>query len=449
MKANQETRPLSSLAGTGGLLVLAVLALAFREPGYFTSPRFWAEEGTVFFSYARVHGAWDTLCQPHLGYYSLYPNLASLVAARLAPLTRAPLATTLMALLAQTAPLLLLVFGRSRYWPGTGRKALALAAVLLAPLSYEGWLNTINSQFYLCLFTALLLLEPPPPSPWARGLLRAMLALSGLTGPPSCLLFPLYWLRAVREKEGELAVWAGLLGLCGCIQAGVMAFSHSASLDAGLIRAAGISLPGRAVWAPLPFLGLILTVKSLLLNFLGPAFSAPLAQNLHRLAVQGGWAYQTAGYGGLLSVSAFLFGLALGVPGPARYLLPLSFLLLAVPATVRALSESPAALISPYAAQRYYYVPNVLVWLLIICGAETAGAKFLTAPNLVRVALLALALFWGGREFGDFNTQARVFDPAWPHWSDEISLWRQDSSHRLKIWPVPWTLSLPPAEGGR
>ena len=449
MKANQETRPLSSLAGTGGLLLLTALALAFREPGYFTSPRFWAEEGTVFFSYARAHGVWDTLRQPHLGYYSLYPNLASLVAARLAPLTRAPLTTTMMALLAQTAPVMLIVFGRSRYWPETGRKALALAAVLLAPLSYEGWLNTVNSQFYLCLFTALLLLEPPPPSPWARGLLRAMLALSGLTGPPSCLLFPLYWLRAVREKEGELAVWAGLLGLCGCIQAGVMAFSHSASLDAGLIRAAGINLPGRAVWAPLPALGLILTVKSLLLNFLGTTFSAPLAQNLHRLAVQGGWAYQAAGYGGLLSVSAFLFGLALGVPGPARYLLPLSFLLLAVPATVRALSESPAALISPYAAQRYYYVPNVLVWLLIICGAETAGARFLSAPNLVRVALLALALFWGGREFGDFNTQARVFDPAWPHWSDEISLWRQDSSHRLKIWPVPWTLSLPPAEGGR
>ena len=64
------------------ILFVVVGIIFFRNPILFTEPRFWAEEGSVYFSSA-FHSTWIvSLFQPHLGYLSLIPNIATIIAAK-------------------------------------------------------------------------------------------------------------------------------------------------------------------------------------------------------------------------------------------------------------------------------------------------------------------------------------------------------------------------------
>lgn len=430
------------------LFCLAVLAIVFRERHYFVYPRFWAEEGVIFFSFARSHGVVQTLLQPHLGYYSLFPNVASIIASKLVSLENAPLATTLMALAGQCLPLALIIFGRSRYWLSIIQKTAVLAVIFVAPLSYEVWLNSINTQFFLCLFTALLLLEPHSEAGGTgRGVaLRSSLLVAGLTGILSCLLAPLYWVRACVEKKKEPIVQALILTACMLVQLVVVVKSSSGDIDSKIIMAMGITLPPRIIhWSP-PSLGSILLVKNILLNFFGPSLTSSIAKIVHSLYVSGGIAHQAFGYGSLFLVAVFLFCLARRCSGPARYIVPGAFVLLVIPSIAFALVESMGVLISPYAAQRYFFVPNVLVLLMLYCAIDWDGIKRLSGwVNLLFFSLLVLAIFWGGSEFRHFQGSSKVYDPSWPHWKDEIALWKKDTSYAVKIWPAPlWSMRIDP-----
>lgn len=424
-----------------GLFFLAMVLIVCREKVYFLSPRFWAEEGVIFFSYARQHGVLATLLRPHLGYYSLFANLASIMAVRLAPLEFAPMVTTVLSLAVQCLPIALVVFGRCPYWQGLGGKVIVLACIFLAPLSYEVWLNTVNSQFYFCLFAALLLLEPMPVGEnkartWS---LRVGLVMAGLTGVLSCLLLPLYWLRALFERQREVVTWALILSGCTLIQLAVVVFSHSMEVDSRIIGAMGVILPARGVHADLPSLGSILLAKTVLLNFLGPLAAEPLVRTIHAWHGQGGLGGQAVGYGGLILVVGLHLWLARRIAGPARYLLPGCFFLLVVPATVFALVGDLGVLIGVYAAQRYFYVPNILMLLMVYCAIDWGVVKRRAGmTDMALVAVLGLALVLGGISFTDFSgAQGLVYDAAWPKWRDEIALWRQDHSHSVRIWPAP------------
>jgi hypothetical protein len=71
----------------------AVLAIALRAPVLWSHPRFWGEEGTIYFADAFNRAWFHSLFAPHVGYYSLFANGTALAAARLAPLEYAPLVT--------------------------------------------------------------------------------------------------------------------------------------------------------------------------------------------------------------------------------------------------------------------------------------------------------------------------------------------------------------------
>src|SRR5262249_18355017 len=161
------------------------------------------------------HSWLDTLVTPHLGYLSLWNNLAAVIAANLVPLERAPLVTTLFAAAAQVTPVALILWGRSVLWRSGMHRVLGVMAVLFAPLSSEIWLTVIGSQFFLSLICVLILIDGPTAvgrfKIWAYGLL---LALAGLTGALSCFLMPLYFWNAWRFRTREAAVRAGILATC-------------------------------------------------------------------------------------------------------------------------------------------------------------------------------------------------------------------------------------------
>ena len=94
----------------GGFVALALL----RAPWLLFAPRFFAEEGVVYFRYATSHSFLETLGAWHLGYFALVPNLGAALAALL-PLPYAPYATSLVGFLVQLLPAWLVIEDRELF----------------------------------------------------------------------------------------------------------------------------------------------------------------------------------------------------------------------------------------------------------------------------------------------------------------------------------------------
>ena len=129
-------------------LFLGVLAMFFRAPSFFFEPRFWAEEGIIYFSNAFNNPWYKALFTPHLDYLSLFNNIASTLAANIVQLKDAPLITTLLAFAVQVIPLAIVLWSQSELWGSAVKKAVGILIILFVPLSGEIWLATNCSQFY-------------------------------------------------------------------------------------------------------------------------------------------------------------------------------------------------------------------------------------------------------------------------------------------------------------
>ena len=144
------------------LSLIAVVVIS-RAPNLVFDPRFWAEEATVYFSYARQSGALASLLFIPTGYPSylnLSVNVPATLAASLLPLRSAPLVTTILGFVVQLTPFVLVFFGRSRIWE------LDLSDFSSPPFfssvrrrQGEVWLNSTNSQVFCGIIGVILLCE--------------------------------------------------------------------------------------------------------------------------------------------------------------------------------------------------------------------------------------------------------------------------------------------------
>ena len=143
------------------LLVSYVVLSLWRAPAIIWPGRFWGEEGSIYFREAYLQSPLQALLTSNLGYYSLLNKLAALAAAHAAALDYAPIATMLFALAVQVLPAALLLFARIPALPTLLHRATAVALVLFVQPNQEVWLNTINSQYYLCVASGIILISAP------------------------------------------------------------------------------------------------------------------------------------------------------------------------------------------------------------------------------------------------------------------------------------------------
>ncbi len=191
-----ENRHLSALT----LFMVYLLVTVAKAPALFASPRFWAEDGVIYYLQARVLPAYEALWAMPLQYLSLPPNLAGILAFQL-PLPYAPYASLGVSLFIQ-----LLLFGvvvLNHYFAG---KRLKQGILLLLPVlviqSFETWLNPINSQVWLALAAAYILAAPKEGFTAQRHVLNgATLLLAGLSGVVAAFLAPLFVLRGLWERQ--------------------------------------------------------------------------------------------------------------------------------------------------------------------------------------------------------------------------------------------------------
>lgn len=195
------------------LVVSSYLALLIlKAPILFIEPRFWAEDGLIYYLQARNLPTWQALWAMPLGYLSLPPNLAGVLAVQL-PLKYAPYASLFVSLSVQV--LVLVVVLINGYFK---QQRLIQLLVLIIPIaivaSYETWLNPINSQVWLALIAALVLASPLQQLSFKQHLFNgAILVLASLSGVVAAFLTPLFVLRAFLERRWAWLVYAALVSI--------------------------------------------------------------------------------------------------------------------------------------------------------------------------------------------------------------------------------------------
>ncbi len=412
------------------VLLLAGAFLVLRAPRVLVEGRFWAEEGTVYFAAARSDGP-ASLIRPHQGYLNLAANAAAAIAALpVFPLEAAARVTVVAALLLQLLPPLLLLTRRAAWLPGPGARLAAVALYLLARPSNEVWLNTANSQFVLGVAVAIVLATESTRA--GRGPALALVGFAGLSGVPATLLFPLFWVDALRKRSRERLGEALLLTGCAAVQ---MAFVLS-SFAGG----------ARSARADLDLLLPVLLSKSVVLPFLSDRRGGDVALRVYLGLARGGDAVP-------LTLAALALVIAFGLATwRARSfeaaLLATAALVLTVAGFSGALGVDRAAhlrFVLPGESERYAWAPNVLFLLSLLALGVRAG----TTHRLVRAVAFALAAAASIHGLRSYVLSARELPLFYggPSWPAEVRAWRADPTHRVRLWPANWTLDLGP--GGR
>jgi hypothetical protein len=234
------------------LTVIAVfgvtVALLFaRAPDAFHAPQFWAEDAVVFWLQQYEHGFLASLLRPSAGYLHVMPRLIAALA-DWPPYQMHPAAFVAGAAIV-TGWTAATIAGLAVPQPLAA--SLGVAALLAVP-GGETLTNPTNVQWIMAPALPLIAATPSPAGrlAWANQL--AFVALSGLSGPFSILMIPIWLWRVLSgaRRDAFALVLATTTFLTGTAQALVLVGAPE-TLDAppDLLRALWVTLL-RAVTEP-------------------------------------------------------------------------------------------------------------------------------------------------------------------------------------------------------
>jgi hypothetical protein len=419
--------PLLLLIGgkSGFLLVAFIIAIYLREPSYLLSPRFWAEEGQIYFSYAYRNPWYLSLFSPHLGYFSLLNNIAVTLGAHAFPLWISSSITTFIAFCIQIIPSMIVIYGQSFLWDTRTKKVIVVLLLLFAPITQELWLNTISSQFHLSLITLLLVIEHHDKLSVTRAwLYRCLIVIAGLTGVLSCILTPIFILKSFLYRNRESTIQACLLAACTIIQASMLGYSVYYS-DIKYARLGKVDI--RTIFATIE-------TKTFLLPLLGEGYTDYLADLLRSSWSEG--YYLILSYVAIISLITLIAYIFWGMEKNLRYLFLTSYLLLTVVPIFISVGTDKTALIGGFFSYRYFYVPTIILQLTLVYNIFYYR-KIQVRPIICTVILscmLATSII--------NYPKSNLIGQAWPTWEIEASKWQANSSYNPLIWPATWDMKL-------
>ena len=235
------------------LTVIAVFGIATalvyaRAPDALRAPQFWAEDAVIFWLQQYEQGFLASLFVPSAGYLHVMPRLIAAIADWL-PYPMHPAAFVAGAAIV-TGWTAATIAGLPLPLPLAA--SLGVGAVLATTAS-ETLANPTNVQWNMASAMPLIAAPAPPASRFARANQVALVALSGLSGPFSILMIPI-WLWCVvsgARRDGPALVLAATTFLAGAAQA-IVILGTPETLDAppNLLRALWMVLL-RALTEPL------------------------------------------------------------------------------------------------------------------------------------------------------------------------------------------------------
>lgn len=424
------------LAADNGLRVLisaAVIALnVARCPELLLNPRFYAEEGTTYFSRAFQTSFIANLFSAHYGYYTLYNQLATSLAT-LVPLEHAPLVTTSMALLVQVGISLYVLWGDLPLLDTPWRRTVLALAIPL--ISWPGhWLTIIGSQCWFAAGTFLLLLGKHGNRHLSGYTIRGgYLVLAGLTGVISCFMAPAYLWRSFRERSREYLAYGSLLLLCLIVHAGVLTeamFSRSAELAGRflfnsfmimlgktVVYQFAIPFTGRGFYEQRPLVAIGSSLKETVEGLFGvhlfihDLFILPLIIGLAVIALSAAIIWQNRSRPDVQAMALAMVGVSV---------------------------MSNICSVNSTGGPRYYFIPSLILLTMFLGVRELKHIR----PVVVAASLLVLTtVLANGYEYRSVMGK-QAFNPDYPDWRTELVLWKSTPSYQINIWPPPWKMTL-------
>ncbi len=394
----------------------AILATVYRLPELLADPRFWAEEGRVYFVHALGAPPLPALLAPHQGYYSLIPNAATWFAT-LIPLERAPVVTVAIALAVQILPAVVTATGHGPWVDTPLKRTTAVLTVLLVGAAGELHATTICSQFHLAVLAAVIYLDTETrPSPGRQTLYALLLLIAGLTGVQAVMLLPLFawrwWLWGRRFDTIALVILTSGLAV------------QAAAVMTGPSEADRFALggdPGALIANALENLA-----KGMLVH--------PVAGDLGPRSLDRPYGAAVVAVSALGIAMAALAQVIILCRGPDRVLILAAW-------GVAILSFAASRRMA--GGERYLEVSSVLIVLALArlaFAADRHRAARTIAGTATACALLVNAWLYLPRA-------AAVHDPSWPVWTEEVARWRAGDIAEPHIHPhwngVAWTVPLP------
>lgn len=407
-----------------GLFAILTGCVLLRSVNLLLHPRFWAEEGVIWFQYALGHSVWSTLVFVYnlSGYLNLAANVAGVLAglsARTGHMLRAPLVSTIVALIVQSIPFVILCFGNSRLFNSQWKRIVGGVILLVLPSATpEIWLNSINSMSFAGLVTLLLLFEHTDWRPAVRWLVRALLMLCGFTGIYAVVLAPFFFADYIYRRLRERAIQAVILLLVGITQAAAIIYYKLYG---------GLPMRGEAVarLAPInvafyhvtmPFVGQDLA--RMLFRFVGMEDAWWVASSYPHWPAE---STLLAGWISSLLVTVCLIWLCRRECSFDKLLLVGMFSTYSIITTLGSLHGIPAG--------RYAFLPAVALVLLVFSNIDTASYGIRHAVCCAAIAMslaVGIGQFWNMEMFSG------------PSWRDEVVAWKKDQNYGLKVWPGGW-----------
>lgn len=403
------------------ILAVILVLMIIRQPVRFVEPRFWCEEGAVFFSYAFHHNWIETLLMPYIGYYSLLNNLVSAIAV-LFPLEYAPFVTIYTSLIVQIIPCAIVIFGNSPFWDTFAKKLIIAVGITI--LTFDRmWLTSTYIHFNLAVITFLILLENSDVQKTSsKYFYRSLLVIAGLTGTVSCFLTPVYFLKALRTKGKESLIQTIILSLSSLVQIAVLVSLYLRADPSLNTRFVKFGIEGLTNIINFQFITPFLGRGLLEHNFFAEINKSFYMYTLPRFGVSSlSWPPLSEM---IVGSTIFIFFVYLFIRSwnlKGKQLIIYSFLLVFVLSSVSSVHMA--------GGPRYAYAPSVT--LLIFLVAELYSDQVNRWKRGLVGILITLMLFFNLYEFRE------GMDYAGPNWKEQVGLWRQYNGYgySLKIWP--------------
>ena len=421
-KLNSQKLNRSKLFSFAFLVTLAGI-MVWRSPDLLLAPRFWAEEGSVYFEFAYEHSFIEALyfVDWRAGYLNLIASLTSAIAANATPLEYAPFVTTYVSFIVQFVPFLIIFYGKSKVFRGIWKKIAGCLIILLTPtVTGEVWLNTINLQVYFGLIAVLILLEDlKAVSRARRWVYRFLLALGGMSGVYVFFLQPIFVFKAFIERNKERYIQLTIVTLTLFLQVGVFIVStfQKKLTEKKSLEDIGLHNIGETLY------------YQLTLPILGNEFTKTTIKDL----LIGGFHY---GY----LISIFLI-LLLGILlvrllgkqrghinfSDSRITLVLAWFVLVISTNLGSLNNVPSG--------RYAVLPGFVV-LFLILNSVRPNQRPLISTALV--FLLSVSMYSGLLDY----RRDDLLQCDGSAWKLEIKEWRQYPNHEIPICPESWEIKL-------
>ena len=201
------------------LFVILLTIFFYRSPFIFLNGRFMAEEGSIYFANAFKYNTLYSLSfvDFNSGYLNLWANISGVVA-NIFKLKFAPIVSNYLALIPKILIIYLAVYNKSLLLNKFEHKVLFCLLVFISPLNVpEIWMNSINSQIFLCIITFILVFSYYPKKE-LNYFHIILIFMAGLTGIYSCILFPLFFFKYKIYKNRQNYLNFLLLLICTIVQ---------------------------------------------------------------------------------------------------------------------------------------------------------------------------------------------------------------------------------------